>query len=65
MVHLACSFSIRINETVTPTREAKIKAHEYKSKGLTNVSNSFLSGIGAGDKKYILYDPMGPMKLLY
>ena len=48
---MACSFSIRINETVTPTREAKIKAHEYKSKGLTNVSNSFLSGIGAGDKK--------------
>ena len=48
---MACSFSIRINVTVTPTREAKIKAHEYKSKGITNVRYSFLSGGGAGDMK--------------
>ena len=64
MVHLTCSFSIRINVTVTVTREAKIKAHEYKSKGITNVRYSSLSG-GAGDKKPRSYCPIGPMKSLY
>ena len=61
---MACTFSIRINETVTPTREAMIKAHEYKSKGVTNVRYSSLSG-GARDKKPRSYCPIGPMKSLY
>ena len=47
---VACSLSIKISVTETPTRETTVNSQVYQSKGLINVRYSFLSG-GAPEMK--------------